>query len=304
MREKRKIVTLFETKDLFSIKHVISISNEEDLNQFWDYLGLTCTKGVIDTFIAQFYNFALSYMLNEDAQFFEIIIEESEKHFYFTLWNKKISLLFKEYLKNSSHKMLYAKNRISIKLNKNKCNKEAEKTDNKIEKKNKTREKNLIQSVNSEKKPKKQEPYTFIDNDDLLDILKLSDDMQEVVIQAKKVGLQKDLFISLRSTFSLFCLTLRYYSEIRPITSTITEFSNLINQNMEKFMELNSAELELVEGFINNIDYWAQTIFVKGGASLYFMDNSIRADYDTIAAIISPPVYESDENSLDDIFDF
>ena len=82
MRTKRKIINLYTeyAKDIYSIKHVISIATEEDLNQFWDYI--TCTQDSmhdeLHNFVSSFYNFALIYMSNTDAYFFEIILEENE----------------------------------------------------------------------------------------------------------------------------------------------------------------------------------------------------------------------------------
>jgi hypothetical protein len=60
----------------------------------------------------------------------------------------------------------------------------------------------------------------------------------------------------------------------------------------------------LIDGFIENIDTWLQTLFINGGANLYFMDNSLKADYEMIQAIIIPKEDTFDEISLDEIFDF
>lgn len=301
MRTSRKVINLYDDKDIFSIKHVISINNEEDLNQFWDFLTTTqdSSHKYLHTFVSNFYNFALSYIDQDDAQFFEIILEENDKKFYFTLWNEKISLLFKKYLYKTSIEYIHKDSRISIKLVKKSYTKKLKK----ISKENKKREENLILSVAEEKTVKIIPPYTFIEQEDLQDLIQLSDDLQEIVYQINKVGISEEQFIKLRSTFSLFCFTLRYYEEVEPIMVTINDFLNLMNTNKEKFILLQALEFELIYGFINNIERWINTLFITGGAELNFMNNSIQSDYMTISQIIIP-TSEEELLDLDDIFDF
>ena len=289
MRTERKIINLYNDNKIFSMKYVISITTEEDLDQFWDFLNnlKDIKKEFIHEFTALFYNFSLSLVKSNKKNFFEIIIEESEKRFYFTLWNKKVALDLHKYFKKKKFKYLYNDNRISTRLKKRK----------KLEKKNVDDKSNFTKK---EIVPK----YTFINSDDLQELIQLSDDMQELMFQAKKTALTKDLFIALRSKFSLFALTLRYYNEITVMTTTLTDFSNLLNINQDKFINLNDSEIGLIQGFIYNIDNWLQTMFVNGGADLCFMDNSIKADYDMIANIIFAEQTQLTAKDFDDMFDF
>jgi len=302
VRRKKNIINLFKDEKTYNIKHVISISDEEDLNQSWDYISTANTekRELTQTFLAQFYNLVLSYIMKKKLSFFEVILEDSDDYLYFTLWNEKMSLLFKKYAKKASLDFLYDDKRISIRLDK-KAYYEKRK---KIEKKNEKREKNLIKSVNSEKKKVKKPAYTFIEHDDLNELRELNDDMIEFIIQTSKYGFSHDLFISLRSTLSIFCQILRYYDRITPFSTILTNFSNLLNVNKDRFIELNIDQLSLIKGFIYNIDYWLNTLFVNGGADLYFMDNSLNADYEMISQIISPPEANEENMDLDDIFDF
>ena len=301
MRKSRKIINLYNDKDIFSIKHVISIDNEEDLNQFWDYLTneQDSSHKYLHTFVSNFYNFALSYLERDDAHFFEIILEENEKRFYFTLWNEKVALLFQEYLAKTSIEYLYEENRISIKLVK----KTYKKREKKLKKENKLREEKLINSVHQEKIIKCIEPYTFINDEDLQDLIQLSDDMQDIVTQIEKYEVDEHQFVKFRSIFSLFCFTLRYYKEVEPVMVVLNDFLNLLNTHKEKFMQLEKLEFELVCGFINNIERWIEALFIRGGADLHFMDKSMQADYETIKEIITPTPDDCSYN-LDDIFDF
>lgn len=301
MRTKKNIINLYEDKDINNIKQVISIANEEDLNLFWNFISDSDSSAhsLMYTFITQFYNFALNYMQNSDTEFFEIILEDTDKYFYFTLWNKKISLLFKEHIQKTSLSCLYHDNKLTIRLNKLKFQKNIEK----IYKKNEKRTEKLIQSVNVKETIKVKEPYSFIESDDLEELLKLNDDMQELVFLLQQHSLTAEIFISLRSSVSLFCLTLRYYDKISPMSTIITDFSNLLNLHRNEFVGLDKNQLDLVCGFINNINRWLENLFIVGGADLYFMDNSMQADLDTISYMISPSK-GFDTDDLDNIFDF
>ena len=142
MKLKKKIINLFNDKEISSIKHVISIGSEEDLNQFWDFStnSNSVSYELIHTFVANFYNFAIMHIRDNSDEFFNIILEESDENFYFTLWNKKISLSFEESMKESICEYLQKKNRITIRLDKSKYLKKVQN----LNKKNLKRQKNLL----------------------------------------------------------------------------------------------------------------------------------------------------------------
>lgn len=287
MRKKRKIINLYDDDSVDSIKCVISISSEEDLNRFWDYLQNSgkCSYKKMSHFITDFYNFALSYIHTKESKFFEIILEESDKKLYFTLWNRKIVLLFQKHIEKKSFKYIAKQSRITIEFDKKKDITKASK-----------KQKNTLNQT-------PLEPYTFLEAHDLEELLHLSENLQDIAFYIEKHTLVKEYFISLRSILSIFALTLRHYKEISSIANTITDLSNLINTNQEKFINLNSDETNLIIGYINNLDLWVQTLFVKGGAKLHFMDNSLRADYIMISQIINP-IKDANVMNFDDIFNF
>ena len=177
------------------------------------------------------------------------------------------------------------------------------KNSKKLAKENHKREKNLINSV-SEKNVKKFIPaYTFISDEDLSELIQLSEDLQDIAYQINKTGMHENQFITLRSIFSLFCFTLNYYNEVQEISLTANKLLNLMNTNKEKFIALSKIEFSLLNGFISNVDKWVNTLFINGGADLHFMDNSMKSDYETILQVITPVVANNDFD-LDDIFDF
>jgi hypothetical protein len=126
--------------------------------------------------------------------------------------------------------------------------------------------------------------------------------MSDTMYRVKKIGFDDDVLIRLRSYLSMFSLSLMNYQQLSHISNLCVEFSVLINTSQKVFKEMLTEEFALIEGFIHNIDRWANTLFVTGGADLHFMDNSLKADLDMIKMLIQPKEFE--EASLEDIFDF
>lgn len=93
------------------------------------------------------------------------------------------------------------------------------------------------------------------------------------------------------------------YPQISEVVSLITEFSVLMNTYQEAFSQMSLEAVSLVEGFINNIDRWANILFVTGGADLHFMDNSLKADLAMIRMQVEPQS-SNVQTDLDGIFDF
>ncbi len=184
MRKKQKIVNLFHDKDVYQIRYVISITTEEDINLFWDFISASNnpTHELIHAFITKFHNFALSFIINNKAMFFEIILEESDDFFYFTLWNQKVALAFKSCMYKAPFEFLYDKKKISVKLNKLKCLEDRKK----IKLKHEKREQSLINSVINPEENKWIEAYTFLNNEDLEYLLKLSEEYIKLAKNSKK----------------------------------------------------------------------------------------------------------------------
>lgn len=302
MRKQQKIINLYRDSSVCSIKHVISIGSEEDLNQFWHYFHSEVTKEYkfLYRFIGVLYAFTARLFEKNEALFFELIIEQNEECFYFTVWNTEVSEALSLLLggKSRAHEFRVDKKRITVKLDKEtSLRQEALYLE-----KQKGRVARLMASVHSEEKSV-QEPYDFLDKEDRNEIIKMCDDMVDMMYRAKKIGFQSDVYIRLRSYLSIFSLTLLPYSQISRVSELITEFSVLMNNNKLLFQQMPYEQIALVEGFVNNMERWAHTLFVLGGADLHFMDSSLNADLEMIKRLIEPEEVE-DEAALEAIFDF
>ena len=299
MRKKQKIINLYEDRDISSIKQVFSIGTEEDLDQCWSYLADESGGSYdVHTFLSIFYEFSNKALSKEPQLFFELILERSESYFYFTIWNGDVAKKLSEHLTYEATHYLIKGERLSVRIDRKVSS---------VDKKSGIKEQQIIESVTSTDHATKDIPvYSFLEHEDLEDLLGLSDDMQEVMMVAKKHGFADELFVKFRSCLSLFSLTLRNYYELRDIATTITNLSALVNTHQQRFEILSEDELVLIEGFVLGVDRWLNTLFIKGGADLAFMDDSLQADLNMIEMLILPQEERvaDDDDSLDDIFDF
>jgi hypothetical protein len=281
MRQQQKIINLYRDSSVCSIKHVISIGNEEDLNQFWHYFHSEVSKEYkfLYRFIGVLYAFTARLFEKNAALFFELIIEQNETSFYFTVWNTDVSEALSLLLggKSKAHEFRVDKKRITVKLDKEtSIRHEALCTE-----KQNSRVARLMTLVKSEEKCM-QEPYDFLDKEDREEILDICAEMVENMARAKKHGFNNDLFTRLRSDFSLFSLALAPYTRIFFVSNLITECSVLMNNNKMLFEQMPHEQIALIEDFVNNIEHWAHTLFVLGGADLHFMDSSLKEDLEMI----------------------
>lgn len=301
MRAKQKIINLYEDETVRSVKHVVSIGGEEDLNQFWQYFHWEVRDDykLLYSFISMMYAFSKRLFEEKKNNFFELIIEQNDEMFYLTLWNAHVSELLEELIQEQQGEYDYLrdKKRICIKLAKERLLEEVAVYKHKQQ----DRTEQIITSL-KEEICYFQPAYTFLEDEDKEEILNICDDLVDIMYRVKYMGLQTDVFIRLRSSLSMFSLSLMHYSQLTCVSNLVIEFSVLINTNMLRFKQMNMDELALIEGFINNMERWAKTLFILGGADLHFMDNSLKADLDMIKMLLGEQ--ELEEVLLDDIFDF
>jgi hypothetical protein len=301
MRKQQKILNLFQKENISTIRHTFSIADEDDLDQCWDYFQnyhYESSKN-LHTFIALFYEFSNQFILHHNQNYFELILETDDSHFYLTIRNKKISMQLHDFLKDKELDYLFNDKRVSICIKKSFDNSLKMQTDQK-------RNESILNSLTQTKSKRFHlPPYDFMQADDLEDLLALCEDLEDILLISKKIGLVEKLFIRLRSCFSIFSLTLRSYPQLNSVATTITTFSALINTNQERFSQLDVDEIIMIEGFIYNIQRWLQALFVQGGVELSFMDNSLNADLSMIENIISPKELAiANEEDLETIFNF
>jgi hypothetical protein len=297
MRKQQKIINLFEDKSIYAIKEVISIANEEDLNQLWEHITTHHTHETFKSypFFISLYELSERFLASFPELFFEIIVEQSEEFFYFTVWNKEFCQFVGQHWEKRGIEHLSDNKKITAKLHKPIIQKPTRDEETRIT--------YLLSTVTAAEITPPIPAYTFMDIEDLNELKELSEDLSEHLDQIRHASLSNDAFIKMRSYFSLICVILHHYEEVEEIALIMSEFSMMINQNKEDFCALNDDQIGLVEGFVHNFNRWLTVLFIQGGAQIGFMNNSMRADMETIRTITQPHI-ESSQEDLDAIFDF
>ncbi|MCW9026135.1 MAG: hypothetical protein OQJ77_02360, partial [Thiovulaceae bacterium] len=146
---------------------------------------------------------------------------------------------------------------------------------------------NIDKKISSSVKipPKK---YNIFENDDLNDIIKINDDLQDTMYRCKQMGLTKEILIALRSSIAMFCLNIKYYKQISKFSKIIDSFSILLMRNSDRFLNLKKDEILLIDKLVHNIDIWLDKLFISGGEDLYFLDKTMKNDFLLLKQLIIP----------------
>jgi hypothetical protein len=297
MRKQQKIINLFGDTSIYAIKEVISIADEEDLNQLWEHITTHHTHETSKSypFFISLYELSERFLASFPQLFFEIIVEQSDEFFYFTVWNREFCNFVGQHWEKRGIEHLSDTKKITAKLHKPIIHAQ----DNREE----IRINHLLSTIQVPQITQYVPAYTFMDLEDLHELKELSEDLSEHLHQIRHASLSNDAFIRMRSYFSLICVILNHYEQVEEMALIMSEFSMMINQNKEDFCMLNEDQVGLIEGFTHNFKRWLTVLFIQGGAQIGFMNNSMRADMETIRAITQPHVQSSEED-LDAIFDF
>jgi|GEM_PF-3890283 len=297
MRKKQKIINVFDDKSIYAIKHVISITDEEDLNQLWEYIITTHAHEESKTypFFVSLYELSERFLATFPEIFFEIIVEQSDGYYYFTVWNKEFIKFVREHWEKRGVELAYDDKRITVRLYKPIENEKKVDEDARITQ--------LISRIHNSESLVNIPPYTFMEKNDLHELIELAEDLNVHLYEALTTSLNNDVLIRLRSYFSMIAVKLNHYEEVEEMALIMSEFSMMINQNKEDFVCLSGDQIAIIEGFAHNFERWVKILFIHGGAEINFMDRSMRADMETIKAITQPPV-ETSEEEVDAIFNF
>jgi predicted TIM-barrel fold metal-dependent hydrolase len=297
MRKKQKVINVFDDKSIFAIKHVISITDEEDLNQLWEYIITAHAHEESKTypFFVSLYELSERFLATYPEVFFEIIVEQSNEYYYFTVWNKEFIKFVREHWEKRGVELSFDEKRITVRLHKPIANEKN--LDEEI------RIAQLLSRIQKSESTVNIPPCTFMEKNDLHELIELAEDLNVHLCEALTSSLNNDVLIRLRSYFSMISVTLNHYEEVEEMALIMSEFSMMINQNKEDFVCLNSDQIAIIEGFAHNFERWVKILFIHGGAEINFMNRSMRADMETIKAITQPPV-ETSEEEVNAIFDF
>ncbi len=278
-----------EQKDeLYAYTTTFNIKSEKDLDDFWSYfifrLNLENNESTYDRF-ARLYNLlSVNRQLLSPLRYINISLKESSEK-YILFIETSIDAIINKFVKrlevlNFPYK--HEENILSYPIDKNsrRVMAAAEK----------------VQAV-------RYKVYDFIRQDDLNDMI--------ACIEKVKDGNYNRIYVNeiadYQDTLSCYASILQSYPQLNIMNSNVAELSIILSLYSEECLSLGMDLKRLLQSFINNLWYWQESLFIKGGEELHFMDESLRADLSQIKMTLNLYDEVNEENSesvLDDIFDF
>ena len=317
MKSKQKIYNLYKDEKISIIKTVVSVSNEEDLNTFWDFFinfqtlhedeVISCTKIV--------YDFLTKILKKDKSIFVNIVLEESKKNFYISFLNEKISKEIKAKKKKIDIAFKSDNKRVTFLLEKRELKKaeepksvvvHEEKTDHlKIEPLLKEQHNFLtVEKIEFEQEVKpslKEEPKPNFDIDEFVveqleqfineDLEELTDTHNYIdssiieILQTKyKEDISGDVLYKLKDSFSKYASMISYYPFFNDLGKALAAFSVVMKDNeLPEDEELVKNIFTILESFMYVLGKWQDDLKAKDLRSVTRLDASLISDIQTIS---------------------
>ncbi len=292
--------------EIFCYKTTYLIENEEDLAQLWESMLSMIKDNVRTNFLSDLIRFMYQLgqvMLLRKVQP-QIIMEENEEHYFFSITNihiipqAKITQLIENYLHNADYKL--SPNILSFQVTK-----EYAPILTPIVQKTITEEQ-IVQSVQAQpqiqtevsyqKQAETLQIFDFMESEDLTSLeLKLN----ELATQFMWMGsneLNGDDVDQINSAFDRTSSILMLYSQTQTLGIAIRDLTSIIQKDEKIFIEMASQMSALCKSFNNDLIIWFRSVFYEGAPSVHFMDASIISNIQMVQSFLSPP----EEINLDD----
>jgi len=144
----------------------------------------------------------------------------------------------------------------------------------------------------------------FLTQDDTEELVNVIEKMQNYNYKLAYEKLEINELRSYKSAFSHYSNIISEYENMTLIGNIIGEIAVILSLYEELCLENGEYIRPLLEGFINNLAIWHNSIFIYKTEKLDFLDDSFDADIKQLKIFLNLYDEEIDENEFDDIFDF
>jgi len=144
----------------------------------------------------------------------------------------------------------------------------------------------------------------FLTQDNIDELVNVIEKMQNYNYKLAYENLETTELRSYKSTFSHYSNVLSEYENMALVGNIIGELAVILSLYEKLCLENGKYIRPLLEGFINNLAIWHNSIFINKSAKLNFLDDSFDADIKQLKIFLNLYDEEIDENEFDDIFNF
>jgi two-component system, chemotaxis family, chemotaxis protein CheY len=293
------------TNVIFCYKTTYHIESEDDLAQLWESLLFTIKDSVRTNFLSDLIRFMyqLGQVIISRKVQPEIILEENEDHYFFSITNihiiseAKITQLISNYLKNANYKL--TPNLLSFQVTKEYASSlipvtqtvAIEETAKPVQKEPQT-----PADITYHKQIETLQTFHFMEQEDITSLeLKLN----ELASQFLWMGsneLNVDDVDQIINAFERTSSIMMLYTETQTLGNAIRDLTSIIQTDEKVFIEMAPQMSALCKSFNNDLILWFKSVFYDGAPSVNYMDASIISNIQMVQSFLSPP----EDVNLDD----
>lgn len=293
------------TNTIFCYKTIYLIEHEEDLAQLWESLLFKVKDSVRTNLLSDLIRFIYQLgqvLLSRKVQP-EIIMEENEYHYFFSLLNintlssKKIIQLIENYFDRVEYRL--ESNLLSFKIAKEVLPLFADAIQAAPQDKPQMQPKtqpHIPVNATYEKEAETLRTFDFMEAEDISSLeLKLG----ELSTQFMWMGsneLNAEDVDQIVNAFERLSSIMLLYTETQSLGIAIRDLATIIRKDEAAFIAMASQMSALCKSFTNDLTLWFKSVFYKGAPSANYMDASIISNIQMVQSFLQP----HEETSLDD----
>ncbi|MDF1883271.1 response regulator [Sulfurimonas sp. SAG-AH-194-C21] len=281
------------TSNIYTYQMKFFIATDDELAQVWETLLLRLDFQNYIEQLSDFVSliFGLGTFQIEKSYKCNLYIEEDENFFYFSMDNMKklsaktVNAMIKKHCKGVTYKQ--KEDFISFALAKT------------------TQENHSTPSVEIKQIEVLQESlqtYNIMSEDTLNEFEFILAEVNTEIMLMGSSDLEIEDIDTINEYVKKLVTMLSHSSEANVISESLSEFTNLLDEYSEAFLEMSKDLAQMMQSFINDIITWKEMIFYTGAPSVDFLDSSISSNVGMIKALFI--THENPSENLDDIFDF
>jgi two-component system chemotaxis response regulator CheY len=319
-----KAVNLY-TRDVFHRQTIFYIENEEALAEFWEYYLLNDESLKVDDLCDVVRTvFSLGDALVKSHAKPWIIVEVDDDALYFTLnkLDKMNKTDFNLIMKKNIEVEEFKKNdeKISFRLKKLISNTQAcsvnipvqvhdiplhQTQEVEVELASEVQVEDSVSNVQIKKTDTQQyQVFSYMDPDDLHEVEELLDDLSSLMLMLGSSDLEASEIDQISNYLAELGKRLSIYTESYAIGRSLSNLSQEILTNSERFQDIASELSTLSSAFTSDLQSWLKMTFYKGAPSVDFMNDTIVVNCETIISMLAAEESAENDTDLDDIFDF
>ncbi len=306
-----KSVNLF-SKDIFHRQTIFYVEHEEALSEFWEYYLLSDESSKVDNLsdVVRVI-FSLGDAIVKSGARPWIIVEEDTQTFYFTI--NELALIGADMVQTIIYKndgiteFISNDEKISFKLHKHFGTLEPMNEQTKIEVKEDTaidvppvQSSVEITRTNTDE----YQVFNYMDPDDLMETEELLGSLSSLMLMLGSSVVEPEDVVDISFYLEKMGKGLSIYNESYQIGQALIELSQSIADHTDRFQEIAGDLSTLSAAFVADLQSWVDLTFYKGAPSVDFMDDTIIANTQTIAAMLGSENTDVSDEAMDDIFDF